>query len=155
MTCIQSKRAKALMVAAVVAASWTSAASADCLRRIYNRSTAALVASQDGGPAFVVPPGRSAAVRLSRPGQIDLTAYCTPVDRLGRPLAGGQEAARIRLTYEAVLDRCFMTFGDNFFQQQLGPGFVGTTDTAPFTVNNPNQGDIVLGPTSAVCSVPN
>ena len=155
MSCIRSKCVQALVVSAVSAACWTSAASADCLRRVYNRSTAVLVASQDGGPAFVVRPGRSATLRLSRPGQIDLTAYCAPVDRLGRPVAGGREAAKLRLDYEAVLDRCFMKFGDGFFEPELGPGFFGTKDTAPFTVNNPNPGDIVLGPTGAVCAGPN
>ncbi|WP_187277279.1 hypothetical protein [Methylobacterium sp. WL103] len=155
MTCIRSKSVKALAISAVVAASLTSTASADCLRRVYNRSTAVLVASQDGGPAFVVPPGRSATVRLSRPGQIDLTAYCSPVDRIGRPVAGGREAAKLHLDYEAVLDRCFMKFGDGFFQPELGPGFFGTTNTAPFTVNNPKQGDVVLGPSGAICSPEN
>ena len=152
MTRIRSRLIQTLMISAVIAASWTSTASADCLRRVYNRSASVLVGSQNGGPAFVVRPGQTASVRLSGPGHIDLTAYCSPVDRIGRPVAGGQEAAHINLAYEAVLDRCFMKFGDGFFQRELGPGFVGTKDTAPFTVNNPNQGDIVLGPFKAECS---
>jgi hypothetical protein len=51
-----------------------SDASADCLRRIYNRSTYVLVARQDGGPPATLLPGRSLPVRLSRPGQIDISA---------------------------------------------------------------------------------
>lgn len=148
----RSACARTLMASTVIVVGWTSTASADCLRRVYNRSAAVLVASQDGGPAFVVRPGRFATVRLSQPGHVDLTAYCAPLGRLGQPVAGGREAAKIHLEYEAVLDRCYMKFGDGFFQPDLGPGFVGTKDTAPFTVNNPNQGDIVLGPFNAECT---
>jgi hypothetical protein len=40
------------------------------------------------------------------------------------------------------------------FEPQLGPGFVGVRDVAPFAVNNPNQGDVVLGPVgSSACPV--
>lgn len=155
MTRIRPKFVETLMVSAVIAAAWTSAASADCLRRVYNRSAYVLVASQDGGPSFVVRPGRTATVRLSHPGHFDLTAYCSPINRLGQPVAGEQDAAKIRLEYEAVLDRCFMKIGDGFFERALGPGFFGTKDTAPFTVNNPNQGDIVLGPFRAECAAVN
>lgn len=149
---LPSKGFRTLVASAVLATCWTSAASADCLRRVYNRSAYVLVGTQDGGPAFVVRPGRAASVRLSRPGRFDLTAYCAPVDRLGSPVAGRGEAAQIHLDYEAVLDRCFAKIGDGFFEPELGPGFFGTKDTAPFTVNNPNPGDIVLGPFKAQCS---
>lgn len=127
-----------------------SDASADCLRRIYNRSTYVLVARQDGGPPATLLPGRSLPVRLSRPGQIDISAYC------GRPEAGGAPITQASFDYEAVLDRCFVRFGsDEFFASQLGRGFFGTQETAPFTVNNPRQGDIVLGPSALpACPVP-
>lgn len=148
----RSKGFRTLLASAALATCWTSAASAGCLRRVYNRSAYVLVGTQDGGPAFVVRPGRAAALRLSRPGRFDLTAYCAPVDRLGSPMAGGGQAAQIRLDDEAVMDRCFMKIGDGFFEPELGPGFFGTTNTAPFTVNNPNPGDIVLGPFEAQCS---
>ena len=128
-----------------------SDASADCLRRIYNRSTYTLVARQDGGPPATLLPGQSLPVRLSRPGQIAVSAYC------GLPDAGGSPVAQASFDYEAVLDRCFIRFGsDEFFASQLGRGFFGTQETAPFTVNNPKQGDIVLGPSALpVCRVPN
>ncbi|TXN74473.1 hypothetical protein FV228_05770 [Methylobacterium sp. WL18] len=127
-----------------------SDASADCLRRIYNRSTYVLVARQDGGPPATLLPGRSLPVRLSRPGQIAISAYC------GLPEAGGSPVTQATFDYEAVLDRCFIRFGsDEFFATQLGRGFFGTQETAPFTVNNPQQGDIVLGPSALpACTVP-
>ncbi|WP_375466395.1 hypothetical protein [uncultured Methylobacterium sp.] len=152
MTRTRSRTLRLLTASAVLAAGWGSTASADCRRRVSNRSAYVLVASQDGGPAFVIRPGRSVPVRLSRPGRFDLTAYCPPVDRFGRPVAGGREAAQIHLDYEAVLDRCYVKIGDGLFEPELGPGFFGTRDTAPFTVNNPNPGDIVLGPLKARCS---
>jgi hypothetical protein len=86
-------------------------------------------------------------VRLSRPGQIDVSAYC------GIP--GGEPVLHRTFDYEAVLDRCFVRFGDDLFVPQLGRGFFGTQETAPFTVNNPRQGDIVLGPAAQpACAVP-
>ncbi|MCJ2116643.1 hypothetical protein MKK65_08660 [Methylobacterium sp. J-001] len=128
-----------------------SDASADCLRRIYNRSTYVLVARQDGGPPATLLPGQSLPVRLSRPGQIAISAYC------GLPGSGAGPVTQASFDYEAVLDRCFIRFGsDEFFASQLGRGFFGTQETAPFTVNNPKQGDIVLGPSALpVCRVPN
>jgi len=128
-----------------------SDASADCLRRIYNRSTYTLVARQDGGPPATLLPGQSLPVRLSRPGQIAISAYC------GLPGSGAGPVTQASFDYEAVLDRCFIRFGsDEFFASQLGRGFFGTQETAPFTVNNPKQGDIVLGPSALpVCRVPN
>jgi len=128
-----------------------SDASADCLRRIYNRSTYVLVARQDGGPPATLLPGQSLPVRLSRPGQIAISAYC------GLPGSGAGPVTQASFDYEAVLDRCFIRFGsDEFFASQLGRGFFGTQETAPFTVNNPKQGDIILGPSALpVCRVPN
>jgi hypothetical protein len=126
-----------------------SDASADCLRRIYNRSSFVLVARQDGGPPATVLPGQALPVRLSRPGQIAISAYC------GLPDAGAAPVTQRVFDYEAVLDRCFVRFGGDLFVPQLGRGFIGLQETAPFTVNNPNQGDIVLGPVAApACAVP-
>jgi hypothetical protein len=126
-----------------------SDASADCLRRVYNRSSLVLVARQDGGLPATLLPGQSLTVRLSRPGQIDISAYC------GIPRAGGAPVMQRTFDYEAVLDRCFVRFGSDLFVPQLGRGFFGTQETAPFTVNNPQQGDIVLGPSAQpACAVP-
>ena len=127
-----------------------SDASADCLRRIYNRSTYVLAARQDGGPTATLLPGQSLPVRLSRPGRIEISAYC------GLPGAGASPVTEATFDYEAVLDRCFVRFGaDDFFAPQLGRGFFGAQETAPFTVNNPQQGDIVLGPSALpACPVP-
>jgi hypothetical protein len=85
-------------------ASVASPASADCLRRVYNRSSLVLVARQDGGPPAVLLPGQSVTMRLSRPGQIDLAAYC------GIPQAGVSPVEQRTFDYEAVLDRCFVRF---------------------------------------------
>lgn len=147
----RSIRLRALTAAALLAAGWTGAARADCLRTVYNRSGYVLVVNKDGGPGVTVRPGRSVPVRLSQPGRLDLVAYCPAIDRFGRAVPGGGEAARISLDYEAVIDRCFMKIGDGFFQRDLGQGFFGTKDTAPFTANNPRQGDVVLGPFRAAC----
>ncbi|MCJ2137407.1 hypothetical protein MKK69_25750 [Methylobacterium sp. J-026] len=130
-------------------ASAPSGASADCLRRVYNRSNLVLVARQDGGPPAMLLPGQSLPVRLSRPGQLDLAAYC------GVPQAGGSPVTQRTFDYEAVLDRCFVRFGGDLFVPQIGRGFIGLQETAPFTVNNPQQGDIVLGPMAQpACAVP-
>lgn len=120
-------------------------ASAECLRRIYNRSSVVLVARRDGGPPVTVLPGQSVPIRLSHPGQIDLAAYC------GVPGPDGAltPVASANFAYEAVLDRCFVRFGSPLFVPQLGRGFFGGQETAPFTVNNPRQGDVVLGPFAA------
>lgn len=126
-----------------------SDASADCLRRVYNRSGLVLVARQDGGPPATLLPGQSLTVRMARPGQIAIAAYC------GVPGAGGAPILQRSFDYEAVLDRCFVRFGSDLFVPQIGRGFFGTQETAPYTVNNPQQGDIVLGPTAQpACPTP-
>lgn len=141
--------------AALLAAGLDEAA-AGCTRRVYNRSAYTLVASQDGGPAFVLRPGTSRPIRLSRPGHIDLAAYC---GRFGQGLPGvpdvlapqPAQVAQAQFSYEAVLDRCYIEFGTQFFDRALGRGFLGMQGTKPFTLNNPRQGDIILGPFSAPC----
>ncbi|RVU15493.1 hypothetical protein [Methylobacterium oryzihabitans] len=121
-------------------------ASAACTRRIVNRSALTLVASQDGGPAFVVPPGHARTVRLAAPGRFDLAATC--------PAAGflpGETVAQGSFAYEAILDRCYIRFGTDALNAEFGRGTLGLQSTAPFTVNNPRQGDIVLGPVAEAC----
>ncbi|MCJ2051220.1 hypothetical protein [Methylobacterium sp. J-070] len=137
-----------LLLGLVGVAAAVPGASADCLRRVYNRSGLVLVARQDGGPPATLLPGQSLPVRLSRPGQLDLSAYC------GIPGEAGSPVLQRTFDYEAVLDRCFIRFGGDLFVPQLGRGFIGLQETAPFTVNNPQQGDIILGPTAqASCPV--
>ena len=138
-----------LALGLVGAAPAFSQASADCLRRVYNRSSLVLVVRQEAGPPVTLLPGRSVPVRLSRPGQIDVSAYC------GIPGIGNAPVLQRTFDYEAVLDRCFIRFGSDLFVPQLGRGFFGTQETAPFTVNNPRQGDLVLGPAAQpACPLP-
>ncbi|MFE1602522.1 hypothetical protein [Methylobacterium sp. ID0610] len=112
-------------------------AQAGCTRRIVNRSALTLVGSQDGGPTFVLPPGRSRPVRLSAPGQFDLAASCGPA---------GPVVASARLPYEAILDRCYVELGTPLLASTFGRGHLGQQGTGPFAANAPRQGDIVLGP---------
>ena len=126
---------------------------AACTRRVYNRSALVLVASQEGGPTFVLKPRASTAIRLSQRGTVTLAAYCRPLARGAAPGGLDEPVARVQLGYEAVLDKCFIEFGTNVFQSELGRGFIGMNGTAPFTVNNPRQGDIVLGPFTPQCSL--
>ncbi|KAB1073764.1 hypothetical protein [Methylobacterium planeticum] len=129
-------------VAVALLATWMGEAAAGCTRRVTNRSAYTLLVSQDGAPVLRVGPGRSAPIRMMRPGRLDLTATCGPG-------GGTPPVASISLDYEAVLDRCFIRIGDGLFEPQLGPGFIGVRDVSPFAVNNPNQGDVVLGPVGA------
>ena len=148
---IGTKQLCAAATAAAFLAGWTSEAAAGCTRRIYNRSAYGLVVSQDGGPAFTVRPGTSRSIHLSRPGKIDLAVYCS-ADRDSNLLGGSQEyVAQSQFSYEAVLDRCYIEFGSPLLVRQFGRGFFGTQSTRPFTVNNPDQGDIILGPFEAEC----
>ncbi len=128
------------------------AAEAGCTRRIYNRSALTLVGSQDGGPAFVLPPGRSMPIRLTRPGTFDLGVSCAPLGQFGYEGRTGSYAAQAQLSYQAVIDRCYIKVGDQLLRPEFGPGSLGMQSTAPFTVNNPRQGDIVLGPSAGLCA---
>lgn len=130
---------------AAALASLSLPADAGCLRQVYNRSPFALLVTQDGGPSFMVRPRSSRSIRLSAPGKLDLTAYCSS-SGLGAPLA--QQS----FTYQVVLDRCFFETGPGFFQQELGPGFLPREGTAPFTLNNPKQGDVVLAADGSACA---
>ena len=148
---VRKKQVCLAVASAVLLAGWVSDAAAGCTRRISNRSAYALVVSQDGGPPFTVRPGTSKTIRLSQPGKLDLAVYCSAYG--GRTLLDGSQeyVAQSQFTYEAVLDRCYIEFGTQFFVPQLGRGFFGMQGTKPFTLNNPNQGDIILGPFEAEC----
>lgn len=140
-------RACLAAAALTLAGAWSTTADAGCLRRVYNRSAYILVASRDGGPPVTLLPGRSVPLRLERPGKLSLAAYCA------LPGAGSRPVAEASFDYEAVLDRCFMRFGGDYIRPEIGGGLLGTQGTAPFTVNNPEQGDVVLGPFTAECPV--
>ena len=147
-------RPAACIAAAAAAVSMLGAfqAEAGCIRRIINRSEAYAVVSRDGGPSVTIPPHRSQAIRYEHPGSVAVALTCAPALPGGPPAAPVYQAS---YAYEAVIDRCYIKFGDGFFERQLGPGFVGTKNTQPLTLNNPNQGDIVVGPAaSAQCPLP-
>ena len=119
-------------------------ADAGCIRQVYNRSPLALVVSQDGGPSFMVHPRSSRSIRLSAPGKLELAAHCSPA-------ALGEPVAQRSFTYDVVLDRCSFEIGDGFFERELGGGFLPRRGTAPFTLNNPKQGDVVLAADRSAC----
>jgi hypothetical protein len=103
MTSMSAKRLKlAALVVALLGSSLVapSGASADCLRRVYNRSTFVLVARQNDGPPATILPGHALSVRLSRPGKIDLSAYCgvPGVDGALKPVIGAPSTTRLRST---------------------------------------------------------
>jgi hypothetical protein len=133
----------------LMAGAWSSEVSAGCTRQIINRSGYVLAVSQNGGPAFTVRPHTARAVRLSDPGSLDLTAHC-PGSRLSG-LAPAASVAEASFSYNAVLDRCYFEIGPDFFDRELGRGFLPRADTQPFALNNPRQGDIVLEPFAAAC----
>lgn len=141
----QSRGACAVALALLGTAFTASTASAGCVRQIINRSTYVLTARRDGGPAVTILPGQAVEVRLSHPGQLDFAAYC------GAPGPDGALTPITKATfaYQAVIDRCYIEFGSQAFLPQLGRGFFATQGTAPFTVNNPRQGDVILGPFTA------
>lgn len=136
---------------AVLLAGWASDAAAGCTRRIHNRSAYALVVSQDGGPPFTVRPGTSKPLRLVQAGKLDLGVYCSAYGGPTLPDGSQEYVAQSQFTYVGVLDRCYIEFGTQFFASQLGRGFLGMQGTKPFTLNNPKQGDIILGPFEAKC----
>ncbi|GJE76350.1 MULTISPECIES: hypothetical protein [Methylorubrum] len=120
-------------------------AEAGCTRQIINRSGYTALVSRDGGPWVAVRPHRSQAIRFHQSGRIDVALTCGP--------AAGPENAAFRASYGtvAVIDRCYIQFGDGFFEEQLGGGFIGRKDTAPLALNNPRQGDLVVGPAAGAC----
>ena len=137
------------MAAALVtlAAAGTSSAQADCTRQIINKSGYTALVSREGGPWVAVRPHRSQTIRYNQSGRIDVALPCGP---------GAQpEPAAYRANFDtvAVIDRCYIRFGDGFFEDQLGGGFFARKDTAPLALNNPRQGDLVVGPQAGGCAV--
>ncbi len=138
-----------LRLAAALAALAASggAASAACTRAVYNNSPYLLAFSQDGGPGVLVAPGGRRPIRLERAGQIALAAYCPgayAADPASRPVA--QDS----FDYVADPGICFMKFGYNGltpYANRIDPD----NGTRPFVVNNPHQGDVVLGPFGPAC----
>lgn len=123
------------------------AASAACSRHVYNRSPYALVVSQNGGPQTLVRPGRSLPVRLDGPGRLDLQAFCADP---ARQAPGGAPVAQESFSYVSDPGICFVRFGSDLllpYANRIDPA----NGTMPFVVNNPRQGDIVLGPFGPAC----
>ncbi len=120
-----------------------SSAQAECTRQIINKSGYVALVSRDGGPWVAVPPNRSQAIQYHQSGRIDVALTC----------GAGPEQAAYRASYNtvAVIDRCYIRFGDGFFEDQLGGGFFARKDTAPLALNNPRQGDLVVGPQAGGC----
>ena len=135
----------ATLVAAVPAAiSW---AEAGCARRIVNKSGTVALVSRDGGPWVAIQPHRSQTIHYYQSGKIDVALTCGP----GVPA----EQASFRASFDtvAVIDRCTIRFGDGFFEDQLGGGFFARKETGPLALNNPRQGDLVIGPQAGSCAV--
>lgn len=123
-----------------------SGAEAGCTRRIVNKSGHIALVSRDGGPWVAVGPRRSQAIRYEHSGRIDVALTC------GR--GAGPEGASFRASYDtvAVIDRCYIHFGDGFFEDKFGPGTFGAKDTGPLVLNNPRQGDLIVGPGAGSCA---
>lgn len=128
-----------LLGAGLLAVIAAAPAQAGCTRTIHNRSALTAVVSRDGGPWVAIPPHRSQSIRLLHPGRIDVALTCGP---------GGPESAVYRASYgyTAIIDRCYIEFGDGFVEDYFGGGTFGRAYTRPLTLNNPRQGDIIVGP---------
>lgn len=137
------------MAAALVTltAAGTSSAQAGCTRQIINKSGYTALVSRDGGPWVAVRPHRSQTIRYNQSGRIDVALTCGP------GALPEQAAYRANFDTVAVIDRCYIRFGDGFFEDQLGGGFFARKDTAPLALNNPRQGDLVVGPQAGGCAV--
>ena len=137
----------ALGVAAALAVTAAGIAPADasCARRIINKSGYVALVSRDGGPWVAVRPGRSQTINYYQSGRIDVALTCGP--------GALPEQAAYWASYDtvAIIDRCYIRFGDGFFENQLGGGFLGRKETGPLALNNPRQGDLVVGPQAGTC----
>lgn len=116
---------------------WATPAEAGCVRTIINRSNQFASVSRDGGPLVTIPPRASQAIRLQHPGRLDVTLSCAP---------GGAAVYQNSFSYTAIVDRCYIEFDDGFVRDYMGGGFFGFRDTGPLTLNNPRQGDLIVGP---------
>ncbi len=124
-------------------------AEAGCTRSIINRSGLYAQVSRDGGPWVRIPPRAAQAIRLEHPGKLDIALTC------GRGgLAPDNTVYRGALTYNAIIDRCYIEIDDGFVPDYFGGGTFGFRDTKPMTVNNPRQGDVIIGPrVDGACAV--
>lgn len=140
-----SRTAFGIAAALAVTAAGIASAEASCARRIVNKSGYVALVSRDGGPWVAVRPGRSQTINYYQSGRIDVALTCSP--------GALPEQAAFRASYDtvAVIDRCYIRFGDGFFEEQLGGGFFARKDTAPLALNNPRQGDLVVGPQAGGC----
>jgi hypothetical protein len=132
---------------AALAAS-AGAASAACTRAVYNNSPYLLTFSQNGGPGMTVRPGGRVPIHLDRGGgRIALAAYCP--GPYGAELSGSPVAQE---TFEYVADPgiCFMKWAFNGLTPYANRIDV-ENGTRPFVVNNPHQGDVILGPFGPAC----
>ncbi|AMB47986.1 hypothetical protein [Methylobacterium sp. AMS5] len=143
-----------LAAALAVTAASIAPAEASCARRIINKSGYIALVSRDGGPWVAVRPNRSQTIQYHHSGRIDVALTCGP--------GALPEQAAYRASYDtvAIIDRCYIRFGDGFFEEQLGGGFfeeqlgggfIGRKDTGPLALNNPRQGDLVVGPQAGAC----
>ena len=134
-----------LAAALAVASTGITSANASCARRIVNKSGYIALVSRDGGPWVAVRPGRSQTINYYQSGRIDVALTCGP--------GALPEQASFRASYDtvAIIDRCYIRFGDGFFENQLGGGFLGRKETGPLALNNPRQGDLVVGPQAGTC----
>ena len=134
-----------LAAALAVASTGITSANASCARRIVNKSGYIALVSRDGGPWVAVRPGRSQTINYYQSGRIDVALTCGP--------GALPEQASFRASYDtvAIIDRCYIRFGDGFFEDQLGGGFLGRKETGPLAINNPRQGDLVVGPQAGAC----
>ncbi|MGE7152924.1 hypothetical protein ACQKJ1_04190 [Methylorubrum rhodesianum] len=134
-----------LAAALAVASTGITSADASCARRIVNKSGYIALVSRDGGPWVAVRPGRSQTINYYQSGRIDMALTCGP--------GALPEQASFRASYDtvAIIDRCYIRFGDGFFEDQLGGGFLGRKETGPLALNNPRQGDLVVGPQAGAC----
>ncbi|WP_411902267.1 hypothetical protein [Methylorubrum thiocyanatum] len=137
--------AAAFATTMVMTVAATAPAEASCARRIVNKSGYIALVSRDGGPWVAVRPGRSQTINYYQSGRIDVALTC------GRGALPEQAAYRASYDTVAIIDRCYIRFGDGFFEDQLGGGFIGRKDTAPLALNNPRQGDLVVGPQAGGC----
>ena len=124
-------------------------AQAGCTRSIINKSALSAVVSRDGGPWVRIPPHSSQTIRLSEPGSVSFALYCGGSPTGLVPPPDDRTVYRGTFRYMAALDRCYIDMTDGFFTDYLGGGFFGFApfrDIKPLTLNNPRQGDVIIGP---------
>ncbi|GJD61347.1 hypothetical protein [Methylobacterium frigidaeris] len=136
------KRLYLWSAAAALLAGGISAAEAGCVRRVINRSPYFAVASRNGGPSVGIPPHSSRSIRMLAPGRVDIAAHCAARGPRGRLVPVGPPVAQDSYTFTAILDRCYYDLGLMGF---------GQGGTEPFVLNNPRDGDLVVGPFGPAC----